>query len=120
MSERIGFKNYVRPQILAFCWGVSLLVGALFVAGSIMQAIGLRLNPPWGMNSTLTMGDVNYKAFGAGLVLLGIRIWLEFLSSVFSIHDRLVDLTEILAHRLPPPFPRGTRNPLYAARKVKG
>jgi ethanolamine transporter EutH len=123
MSERIGFKKYVTPQILALCWGVSLLVAALFVAGLVMQMTGLWLNPPWMMNSTLTFGDVVVRIIGVALVLLGIRIWLEFLSIVFSIHDRLLDLAEILEQRpssqqpMPPSFPIGTRNPLYSTRK---
>jgi hypothetical protein len=123
MSEKMRFKNYVTPEILVLCWGTSLIIGVPFLITSLVQAVGLQFNAPWMMNSTLTMWDAILRMIGACLVLLGIRIWLEFLAIVFSIHDRLLDLAEILEQRpssqqpMPPSFPIGTRNPLYSTRK---
>lgn len=124
MSERMGFKNYVTPRFIVFAWWVNVIIVVLFVTILPFQTISFQSG-----KAVLTSGvlwDAMKLIIYGGIALFVVRLWLEFMSIVFSIHDRLIDLAEILERRsvtqptVAPPALHGTHNPLYAARNIKG
>lgn len=112
-----GLRRFIIPKIIGAAWAVAV---ALAITGTIGATV-----MPWYLGQRTPEGlakDIAWAMVVVPLSLLLVRVVLECLSVIFSIHDRLEDILEELQRRprvdpgghTPSGAPVPTKRPLFS------
>ena len=104
-GQDCGLRRFVIPKIIGAAWAVAVGLAITSVVGSIFM--------PWYLGERTPEEVAKHLAWAMivlPIILLLVRVLLESLSVLFSIHDRLEDILEEL-QRHPLQAPTATQHP---------
>ena len=87
VREHFEFRDFLAPKLIRGFYALAWVIAGLACVGAFIGTAA-REQPPEGLGAFFA------AALGSLIFLLGLRIWLELFMVVFSIHDRLKELTE--------------------------